>query len=201
MPEGDGQSLRLTYAQLAEARGISRASAERLVRARKWPRILGNDGVAIVIVPPGEASPGSGGGSAPGSGGGKPGGRRRPRTPPHDPPPDHAPELYPDIRGMIEAAVAPLREQLEHERERADRAEQQITALRNELAEARIAERVATTETTNLRCRLDQADTDRRQTLDWLATAQERIIALLSDQRTTPPAPPRRSWLPWRRRA
>src|SRR4051812_41732243 len=79
MPEGDGQSLRLTYAQLAEARGISRASAERLVRARKWPRILGNDGVAIVIVPPGEASPGSGGGSAPGSGGGKPGGRRRPR--------------------------------------------------------------------------------------------------------------------------
>src|SRR5690348_11686922 len=136
MPEGDGQSLRLTYAQLAEARGISRASAERLVRARKWPRILGNNGVAIVIVPPGEASPGSGGESAPGSGGGKPGGRRRPRTPPHDPPPDHAPEPYPDIQGMIETAVAPLREQLEHERERADRAEQQITALRNELAEA-----------------------------------------------------------------
>src|SRR3954451_3471787 len=56
MPEENGQSLRLTYAQLAEARGISRASAERLVRARKWPRILGNDGVAIVIVPSGEAS-------------------------------------------------------------------------------------------------------------------------------------------------
>jgi chromosome segregation ATPase len=102
---------------------------------------------------------------------------------------------------MIDAAVAPLREQLDHERERADRAEQQITALRNELADARIAERVATTETTDLRCRLDQADTDRRQTLDWLAAAQERIIALLSDQRATPPAPLRRSWLPWRRRA
>jgi hypothetical protein len=79
MPEGNGQSLRLTYAQLAEARGISKASAERLVRARKWPRILGNDGVAIVIVPPREASPGSGGGSGPGSGSGQSGGRRRPR--------------------------------------------------------------------------------------------------------------------------
>src|SRR3954468_4832182 len=99
MPEGDGQSLRLTYAQLAEARGISKASAERLVRARKWPRILGNDGVAIVIVPPGEASPGPGGG--------KPGGRHRPRIPPHDPSPDHAPEPRPDIRGVIEAAVTP----------------------------------------------------------------------------------------------
>src|SRR3954454_2067150 len=201
MPEGDGKSLRLTYAQLAEARGISRASAERLVRARKWPRILGNDGVAIVIVPPGEASPGSGGGSAPGSGGGKPGGRRRPRTPPHDPSPDHASEPHPDIRGMIEAAVAPLREQLEHERERAERAEQQITALRNELTQARIAERVATSETSDLRYRLEQADTDRRLTLDWLAAAQKRIIALLSDQRVAPPAPARRSWLPWRRRA
>jgi hypothetical protein len=59
MPEGNGQSLRLTYAQLAEARGISKASAERLVRARKWPRILGNDGIVIVIVPSGEAAPGS----------------------------------------------------------------------------------------------------------------------------------------------
>src|SRR3954468_2125401 len=100
-----------------------------------------------------------------------------PRDQGEDPPPDHAPEPRPDIRGMIEAAVAPLREQLEHERERADRAEQQITALRDELAEARITERVATTETPDLRRRLDQADTDRRQALDRLAAAQERIAA------------------------
>src|SRR3954469_17554804 len=111
MPEGDGQSLRLTYAQLAEARGISKASAERLVRARKWPRILGNDGIAIVIVPPGEASPGSGGGSPPRSGGRRQGGHRHPRIPPPDP----LPASSPDVRGMIEAAVAPLREQLDHE--------------------------------------------------------------------------------------
>src|SRR3954453_17829983 len=124
MPEGDGKSLRLTYAQLAEARGISRASAERLARARKWPRILSNDGVAIVIVPPGDAAPGSGGGSGTGFKSRKPGGHYSPRTPPRDPSPDPAP----DIRGMIEAAVEPLREQLAHERGRADRAEQQIEA-------------------------------------------------------------------------
>src|SRR5690242_10109495 len=140
MPEGNNQSLRLTYAQLAEARGISKASAERLVRARKWPRILGNDGVAIVIVPPGESVPGSGGGS----GSGKSGGRHRPRTPSHDPGTDHALAPSPDIRGVIEAAVTPLREQLEHERGRAERAEQQIEGLRSDLSEARIAERVAT---------------------------------------------------------
>jgi len=35
----------------------------------------------------------------------------------------------------------------------------------------------------NLCRRLDQADTDRRQTLDRLAAAQERIAALLTDQR------------------
>jgi hypothetical protein len=35
----------------------------------------------------------------------------------------------------------------------------------------------------DLRARLDQADTDRRQALDRLAVAQERIAALLTDQR------------------
>jgi hypothetical protein len=149
MPDGEGTSLRLTYAQLAEARGINKASAERLVRNRKWPRVHGNDGVALVIVPPGEATPGSGTGSAPGSGGGKPGGRRRPGRPPQD----HAPDYAPDIRGAIEAAVMPLREQLEHERVRAGRAEQRADALQVELVEARVAERVAVAEAAELRRR------------------------------------------------
>jgi hypothetical protein len=47
----------------------------------------------------------------------------------------------------------------------------------------------------DLRRRLDQADTDRRQALDRLAAAQERVAALLSG----PPAPARR-WWPWGRR-
>src|SRR3954463_11180544 len=41
----------------------------------------------------------------------------------------------------------------------------------------------------DLRRRLDQADAERRQALDRLAAAQERISALLTDQR-----PARRSW-------
>jgi hypothetical protein len=50
----------------------------------------------------------------------------------------------------------------------------------------------------DLRRRLDQADVDRRQALDRLAAAQERITALLTDQRTPPPPAQRRWWL-WRR--
>jgi excisionase family DNA binding protein len=53
----------------------------------------------------------------------------------------------------------------------------------------------------DLRRRLDQADTDRRQALDRLAAAQERIAALLTDQRpaTPVPTPTRRKWWPWSR--
>jgi hypothetical protein len=53
----------------------------------------------------------------------------------------------------------------------------------------------------DLRRRLDQEAADRRQALDRLAAAQERIAALLTDQRA--PALPtvlvRRAWWPWRR--
>jgi hypothetical protein len=47
MADGEGPSLRLTYAQLSEARGISRVSVERLVRNPQWRRIWGNGGVAL----------------------------------------------------------------------------------------------------------------------------------------------------------
>ena len=53
----------------------------------------------------------------------------------------------------------------------------------------------AAQEIADLRHRLDQADTDRRQALDRLAAAQERIAALLTDQRATVA---RRSWWRWR---
>jgi septal ring factor EnvC (AmiA/AmiB activator) len=48
----------------------------------------------------------------------------------------------------------------------------------------------------DLRHRLDEERSERRQTADRLAAAQERIAALLTDQRTVPA---RRSWWPWRR--
>jgi hypothetical protein len=47
---GDG-TRRMTYAELAEARGISLASARRLARRHHWPRQIGNDGVVRILVP------------------------------------------------------------------------------------------------------------------------------------------------------
>src|SRR3954452_18225618 len=47
----------------------------------------------------------------------------------------------------------------------------------------------------DLRRRLDQREADHRQALDRLAAAQERITALLTDQRTTAPT---RRWWRWR---
>ncbi len=41
----------LTYAELAEALGITPASANKLARRRRWPRVPGNDGKARVSVP------------------------------------------------------------------------------------------------------------------------------------------------------
>jgi hypothetical protein len=57
----------------------------------------------------------------------------------------------------------------------------------------------------DLRRRLDEAHTERRQTADRLAAAQERITALLTDQRvngaahSTPAGSPWRRFLAWRR--
>jgi hypothetical protein len=41
----------LTYAELAEALKITPASANKLARRRRWPRVPGNDGKARVAVP------------------------------------------------------------------------------------------------------------------------------------------------------
>ena len=50
---GDG-ARRMTYDELAQARGISLGSARRLSRRHRWPRQVGNDGIARVTVPLGQ---------------------------------------------------------------------------------------------------------------------------------------------------
>jgi hypothetical protein len=50
---GDG-ARRMTYADLAQARSISLASARRLARRHHWARQVGNDGVVRVTVPLGQ---------------------------------------------------------------------------------------------------------------------------------------------------
>jgi hypothetical protein len=63
--------------------------------------------------------------------------------------------------------------------------------LRARLAttEARLSDAHATID--DLRHRLDTADAERRQ-------VTERLTAILTDQRETPPPRTRRSWWPWR---
>jgi hypothetical protein len=123
---GDG-ARRMTYAELADVRGISAASAERLVRRRRWSRQAGNDGVVRVLVPLTEAQ-----------------GRRKSaparvrisepdnRADVRMSPLISAPDIPPDVR-TLESALETLREQLakanqwaEVEHARADRGEQRV---------------------------------------------------------------------------
>src|SRR6476660_2314708 len=47
---GDGMR-RMTYAELANARGISLPAARRLTLRHHWPKQMGNDGLVRVSVP------------------------------------------------------------------------------------------------------------------------------------------------------
>lgn len=132
MPGQPGGTLRLTYRELAAKRGITVESAQRLARMRKWARVLGNeDGLARVVVPADEAVPQEP--PAPGDAPGTPGRRTRPRKPP----PEAAGLSGEDIRGAIEAAVAPIREELQKERSRVDSLVAEVIAARVEAAELR----------------------------------------------------------------
>src|SRR5215211_2764936 len=47
----DADSVRVTYAELARARGVSMAAARRLAQRHRWPKQVGNDGLSHVLVP------------------------------------------------------------------------------------------------------------------------------------------------------
>lgn len=128
---GDG-SRRMTYAELADVRGISVTSAERLVRRRRWGRQVGNDGVVRVLVPLTEAR--------------KP---RKTKAPDKDLSALGQSRMSPqissqtsgaDIREDSDAAIRPLasavealREQLTIANDRAEAAERRCGELRAEL--------------------------------------------------------------------
>jgi hypothetical protein len=134
MPEADDSRVLqplddtrwMTYAELGHARGINAASAKRLAFRRKWRRQAGNDGTARVAVPVDEAA-------------------RRPGR-------ANDADDFDRLVGGLEAALATLREQLEHERGRADQAVEAATrdAVRLEQAEVRIAELRAAADTAAL---------------------------------------------------
>ena len=89
-------------------------------------------------------------------------------------PPDVTPDILPAIREVIREVVVPLTEQLERERNRADRAEQRIGDLEAELASERGlrvdaigAERIAAGEAAALRAELDALRKRRRRWFRW----------------------------------
>jgi len=69
------------------------------------------------------------------------------------------PDATPDGAELVpygELMMAPLREQLDHERARADRADKRVDVLQGKLDDATTAERIARDEAAGLRTRLDQ---------------------------------------------
>src|SRR3954466_10420677 len=50
-PETDPETVRVTYAELAQARGVSIAAARKLTLRHRWPKQIGNDGLTHVLVP------------------------------------------------------------------------------------------------------------------------------------------------------
>ena len=116
----------LSYDELAAARRISKASAARLARRRKWQRRPGNDGTPRVAVPAGEDEPHA------------------------DDRQDSRQDARPDDRADIsrivsafEAGLAALRDQVEAERQRADRLQIELARAEDRLRQAEIARLVA----------------------------------------------------------
>lgn len=132
MDEVDADDGRwMTYAEIAEARRMSRASAERVVRRHRWRRQADNQGTVRALVPQTWSDP------VPE----KPADNRR----------DIRADTWPDITAVIaplQAAIDALREQLARSETRANQAENRA----NRAEQALIGERDRVDE---LRERLD----------------------------------------------
>jgi FtsZ-binding cell division protein ZapB len=110
----------MTYAELADARGISTASAIRLTFRKKWRRQAGNDGIARVAVPNGEETP-----------------RREAKDDDtHADTPDTIPDISHALK-VLELAVSTLRERAEAAEKRSDHAEDRADKLQAENVELR----------------------------------------------------------------
>jgi hypothetical protein len=127
----------VTYAEAGELLGISTEAARQLARRRGWPRRTPNErgAVAHVQVPADLGTvrlavrprPVVNGGRTP----------VVPGTNSSDERPDSVPDVLRTVRETVELLLAPLREQLDHERARADRAEQRIDELQTALTTER----------------------------------------------------------------
>jgi hypothetical protein len=190
------QECWVTYAEAGKLLGISTQAARMLAKRRGWARRTPNAyGDRAMILVPSDAIDQARTGSL--------GVRTGYATDSDQTEPN---QLDQENVRALENAIDVLREQLgtahqqvkeersradraeqraDEERARADRAEEQITGLRCELAEARTAEQLKTTEADNLRRRLDAEADERRE-------VQAQLTSLLTTSR--------RRWWRWRRR-
>lgn len=183
---GDG-ARRMTYAELADVRGISALSAERLVRRKHWPRQAGNDGVIRVLVPLAEAR--------------KVAGNRRLARFGHPPLTSAAAAPVPDVRAVIREVIREISDAAppdDRDDVRALEEREKFVTERDRfraLAEDRDRTIEQQQETIrDLRARLD-AEAQERQRI------QERLNKLLTHRRAgSVPAVTPRVRLPWWRR-
>jgi hypothetical protein len=147
----------LTYAELAEALKITPASANKLARRRRWPRVPGNDGKARVSVPEDALVR-----------------RDSPPDSPPDVPPvspqDSPPPSPPDnLIKALEAHVTTLREQLAATEARLGAADAREAQLVADLAAEKARTEKAITAFADLADRLDQLAAERAR--PWLRRA------------------------------
>jgi hypothetical protein len=161
---GDG-SRRMTYAELAEARGVSVLAARQLTRRHRWHKQVGNDGLVVVSVPLSAlANPQKTAKSADAA--------SRHSVTAGDTASDAASDTVSDAASdavqAFEAALTILREQLDRERDHTDRARARADKAEARISDAEAAERIARDEAAGLRAELDARRTwGLRRRLRW----------------------------------
>jgi hypothetical protein len=206
--DGDTDGTRwLSYAELADARRISKRSAIRLTFRHRWPRQKGNDGTVRVAVPLSELD--------------------RKQEEKADTDDDIGDDIRDDVPvksrliNALEAAIAELRARAEQdkgeisrERGRADAAEAELQLAREKMAELREARAAAITKADAAESRVDDLMAEIRELGKGRAEAQAKAELLQAEADrlraeaerlrgeatiTAMPAPGRR-WRFWRRR-
>jgi chromosome segregation ATPase len=145
----------MSYAELGRLRGISAASAKRLSNRRRWVKRSGNDGTTRVAVPAAEAvSRETASGDVSG---------------------DMSLAIKP-----LEAAVAALREQLEHANQRADEAHRRADAADTDRGAAVALADQSVTLLTEAVARADRAEQARDAECGLADALRERILEMQS---------------------
>jgi hypothetical protein len=161
----DGQWM--TYSQIAARRGISKGSAERLVRRHRWRRQVDNQGLARALVPPSWLEV------------------DRPDVLP-DIREDVTPDVFPDITpaGMaLETAISGLVARAERaegeadrERQRAERAEEQRDQAVDNAAAASVRAEALRDRIEEVQARLAAAEADAKAANERAAHEHENLL-------------------------